>query len=63
MGQDLAYIVGQEAQEFVFVWGPVSYTHLSAGADIIRFVPPLVIREGDVDEMILRLRRAIKASF
>ena len=36
---------------------------ISAGADIIRFVPPLVIREGDVDEMILRLRRAIKASF
>jgi len=36
---------------------------ISAGADIIRFVPPLVISEGDVDEMILRLRRAIKASF
>jgi acetylornithine/N-succinyldiaminopimelate aminotransferase len=25
---------------------------ISAGADIIRFVPPLVITEKDVDEMI-----------
>ncbi|MCD8084554.1 MAG: aminotransferase class III-fold pyridoxal phosphate-dependent enzyme, partial [Clostridiales bacterium] len=32
---------------------------ISAGTDIIRFVPPLVIEKEDVDEMILRLEKAI----
>jgi len=35
---------------------------ISAGAQIIRFVPPLVISEADVDEMIARLGRAIEAA-
>lgn len=30
----------------------------SAGANVIRFVPPLVISTDDVDEMIIRLRKA-----
>lgn len=35
---------------------------IGAGANIIRFVPPLVISESDVDAMILRLEQAIQAS-
>lgn len=34
---------------------------ISAGANIIRFVPPLVIQKGDVDDMIGRLEAAIEA--
>ncbi len=34
---------------------------ISAGANIIRFVPPLIIREEHVDEMVKRLKRAIEA--
>ena len=34
---------------------------ISAGANIIRFVPPLVIGKADVDEMAGRLEAAIKA--
>lgn len=34
---------------------------ISAGTNVIRFVPPLVIQEEDVDEMIARLGRAIAA--
>ncbi|MCD8223089.1 MAG: aspartate aminotransferase family protein [Clostridiales bacterium] len=34
---------------------------ISAGANIIRFVPPLVIHEADVDEMVKRLEAAITA--
>ena len=34
---------------------------ISAGANIIRFVPPLVIEKADVDEMVVRLKAAIKA--
>lgn len=34
---------------------------ISAGTNIIRFVPPLVIGQADVDEMIVRLERAIEA--
>lgn len=34
---------------------------ISAGANIIRFVPPLVIGKADVDEMVKRLEAAIKA--
>ncbi len=34
---------------------------ISAGANIIRFVPPLVIKKADVDEMIVRLKAAIEA--
>ena len=33
---------------------------ISAGANIIRFVPPLVIENADVDEMIVRLKAAIE---
>lgn len=33
---------------------------ISAGSNIIRFVPPLVIEEEDVDEMVRRLARAIE---
>ena len=32
---------------------------LSAGSNIIRFVPPLVIEKDDVDEMAVRLEKAI----
>lgn len=32
---------------------------ISAGANVIRFVPPLVIEKGDVDEMIERLKRVM----
>lgn len=35
---------------------------ISAGANIIRFVPPLVIEKEHVDEMIGILRQAIKES-
>lgn len=34
---------------------------ISAGANILRFVPPLVIEKSDVDEMAVRLERAIQA--
>lgn len=33
---------------------------ISAGANIIRFVPPLVIEKKDVDEMIAILTEAMK---
>ena len=32
---------------------------ISAGSNVIRFVPPLVIQEKDVDEMVVRLERAV----
>lgn len=35
---------------------------ISAGTNIIRFVPPLVIGRADVDEMIERLEKAIEAA-
>lgn len=35
---------------------------ISAGAKIIRFVPPLVIEKADVDEMVKRLEAAIEAT-
>ena len=35
---------------------------ISAGANIIRFVPPLVIEKADVDEMVVRLKAAIKVT-
>ena len=35
---------------------------ISAGANIIRFVPPLVIEQADVDEMVVRLKAAIKVT-
>ena len=34
---------------------------IRAGANIIRFVPPLVIKQADVDEMVVRLKAAIEA--
>ena len=34
----------------------------ATGDDTLRFLPPLVITKGDVDEFIVRLERAIKAS-
>ena len=34
---------------------------ISAGANVIRFVPPLVIGKADVDEMVKRLERAVGA--
>lgn len=33
---------------------------ISAGANIIRFVPPLVIEKSDVDEMIKRLETVVE---
>ena len=56
--------------EFNTVVGPVVSNALmeqhlvliSAGANIIRFVPPLVIEKADVDEMVVRLKAAIKAT-
>lgn len=35
---------------------------ISAGANVIRFVPPLVIEKADVDDMIVRLEKAIEAA-
>ena len=35
---------------------------ISAGANVIRFVPPLVIEKEDVDEMARRLKAAIGAA-
>lgn len=35
---------------------------IGAGASVIRFVPPLIIQEGDVDEMERRLYRAMQAA-
>ena len=34
---------------------------LSAGSDVLRFVPPLVITKEDIDEMAVRLTRALEA--
>lgn len=34
---------------------------ISAGSNVIRFVPPLVIEKADVDEMVRRLEAAIEA--
>lgn len=34
---------------------------MSAGSDVLRFVPPLVITEADIDEMARRLRRSLDA--
>lgn len=56
--------------EFTAAVGPVVSNALleqhlvliSAGAKIIRFVPPLVIQEADVDEMVERLEAAIEAA-
>ena len=31
----------------------------SAGTNVIRFVPPLVITKADVDEMITKLKKAL----
>ncbi len=35
---------------------------LSAGTNVIRFVPPLIIEQSDVDEMVDKLSKAIKES-
>ncbi len=34
---------------------------MSAGSDVLRFVPPLVITEPDIDEMAVRLRKSLDA--
>ena len=34
---------------------------ISAGTNVIRFIPPLIIEEKDVDEMTARLTRVLKA--
>ncbi len=55
--------------ELSMLVGPVVKTALleehlvliSAGSQVIRFVPPLVIEKEDVDEMIVRLERAVKS--
>ncbi|MCI5479944.1 MAG: aspartate aminotransferase family protein [Lachnospiraceae bacterium] len=54
--------------EFTVPVGPVVINALleqklvliSAGANIIRFVPPLIIEKADVDEMVKRLKAAIR---
>ena len=46
-------IVSQALQEGLVI--------LSAGNNVLRFVPPLVISEEDVDEMICMLERAVQA--
>ena len=55
--------------EFDFPAGPLVSNALleqklvliGAGSHVIRFVPPLVIQESDVDEMVKRLERALAA--
>ena len=32
---------------------------ISAGSDVLRLVPPLVITEGDIDEMIEKLKKSL----
>lgn len=32
---------------------------ITAGADVLRFLPPLIIKESDVDEMIVRLKKCL----
>ena len=34
---------------------------LSAGSDVLRFVPPLIITKEDIDKMAVRLTRALEA--
>ena len=34
---------------------------ISAGTNVIRFIPPLIIEEKDIDEMTARLTRVLKA--
>ena len=34
---------------------------ISAGSNVIRFVPPLIIEEKDIQEMVQRLQRSIEA--
>ena len=34
---------------------------LSAGSDVLRFVPPLIITKEDIDEMAVRLTQALEA--
>ena len=34
---------------------------ISAGSDVLRLVPPLIIEEKHVDEMIEKLKKAIEA--
>ena len=36
-------------------------TLIAAGADVIRFIPPLVITKAHVDEMANALRKAIRS--
>ena len=33
---------------------------ITAGKDVLRFLPPLVICEADVDEMVVRLKKAFE---
>ena len=32
---------------------------MSAGSDVLRFVPPLIITEADIDEMVVRLEKSL----
>ena len=32
---------------------------ISAGSDVLRMVPPLVIKKEDIDEMIMKLKKSL----
>lgn len=50
-GRSVGEIINKAIENGLFV--------LSAGADVLRFVPPLIITKADVDEMIEKLEKAL----
>ena len=50
-GRPVGEIINKAIENGLFV--------LSAGADVLRFVPPLIITKADVDEMIEKLEKAL----
>ena len=51
-GRKIGKIVGKCLEKGLVV--------ISAGTNVLRFLPPLIIREADIDEMIEKLREALK---
>ena len=49
-GRPVGEIINKAIENGLFV--------LSAGTDVLRFVPPLIITEADIDEMAEKLERS-----
>lgn len=49
-GRPVGEIINKGIENGLFV--------LSAGSDVLRFVPPLIITEADIDEMIEKLEKS-----